>query len=300
MSSAKRKMQHELGKAAGTRALSRLMQAAWTCSRRLGAVIMAAGLLLFPLAGCSSGKSADSAGTDDGLITNVPPIYVEQPVVAVDHGVPMQERQYREALANCQRSPFPTRPLAAEDVAKIGRTFHKLWFEGDRWAAQSDTWTYALPKACQFELVHEKSVRGIDTGKTLYSIDLLKGTAEQSPSDGGRAALLPGDDQLDPAAAQLGEQRLGYAEAVGQPCLRWRNPTGVESCTWSGGYKWGFARDDSSDEAPSYGSGTQIALWVKPVNGYGLELTTQKMSVGTSIGDKVFKLPSNIAVGKAD
>lgn len=300
MSSAKRKMQREQGKAAGTRELSRLMPAAWTCPRRPGAVIMAAGLLLFPLAGCSSGNSADSAGTGDGLITNVPSIYLEQTVVDLANGTPMVEQQYREALANCQHSPFPAKPLAAEDVAKIGRTFHQRWFEGDRWTSQSDTWGYATPKPCEFQLVHKESTRGVDTGKTVYSIDLLKGTAEQSPSDGGRAALAAGDDQLDSSAAQLGEQRLGNAEAAGQHCLRWRDPSGNESCTWSDGYKWGFARGDSSAEASSYGSGTVIALWVKPANGNGAELTTQKMSVGTSIDDKVFKLPSNIAVSKAN
>lgn len=300
MTGAKRKKQHEWRKADGIRVLPCVVWAIQACSRRSCGAVMAAGLALFPLAGCSSGKSDDSAAADDSLITSVPSIYLEQTVVDLANGTPAAEQQYREALANCQGSPFPAKPLAAEDVAKIGRTFHQRWFEGDRWTSQSDTWGYETPKPCQFQLVHKESVRGVDTGKTVYSIDLLKGTAEQSPSDGGRAAVAAGDDQLDASAAQLGEQRLGNAAAAGQACLRWRDPSGNESCTWSDGHKWGFARGDSADEAASYGSGAVIALWVKPANGNGAELTTQKMTVGKSIDDKVFELPSNVAVSKAN
>lgn len=300
MSRTKRQKRHTRRNTVCGRAWSRLMRATRTCSCTPYAASMAAALLLFSLAACSSSRSAESAAVDESQSVDVPAIYLEQTAVDLADGKPAMEQQYREALANCQRSPFPATPLAADDVAKIGRTFHKQWFEGSRWVVQSDTWQYASPKPCQFQLVHRESVRGVDTGKTLYSIDLLKGTASQSPSDGGRAALSPGDDQLDPGAAQLGEQRLGNAEAAGQPCLRWRDPSGNESCTWSGGSKWGFSRGDSSAEAGSYNTDSMIALWVKPANGNGPELTTQKMSVGTPIDGKVFKLPSNIAVSKAD
>lgn len=260
---------------------------------------LALGLLVFPLAGCSSAHDGEAQGAADaGMVTDVPPIHLEQTLVTLADGKPQREQVYRQALADCQRSGQPVTPLGEDDVARIGRTFEKLWFDGARMAERSDGWSVADgPAPCQFKLAHDHSTLLIDDGRTRSSVDLLKGTAEQQPSDGGRAAVADGDDQLDPSSAQLGVQKLGEASDAGQPCLRWRSPTGAESCVWSGGHKWGFARDEGSDQATSYDPG-RVVLWVKPADGTGPQLSTQTMTVGTPSDRDAFRLPSNIAIGK--
>lgn len=256
---------------------------------------------LVPLTGCSSGPDGQAdAASGTGMITDVPPIHLEQTLVTLADGKPQAEQIYRKALADCQRAGQSVTPLSEEDVAKVGRTFERLWFEGARMAERGDSWSVADgPTPCQFKLAHDSSSLMVDDGKTRTSVDMLKGTAEQEPSDGGRAALADDDDKLDAASAQSGVQRLGEASDAGQRCLHWRSASGTESCAWSGGHRWGFSAAEGSDQATSYDPG-RIVLWVKPADGNGPQLSTEKMTVGGTPDDEAFKLPSNISIGKAN
>lgn len=268
--------------------------------RRL-ALAISLGLILLSLAGCSPGSNNEVAGPPDGgLITHVPPIHLEQTLVTLAGGKPQREQAYRQALGGCRHGSLPTAALREEDVAKIGRTFKKLWFDGARATASSDSWDFSgAASTCQFKLVHVTSELLVDNGTTSYTIDLLKHTGVQEPSDGGRGVVPDDDDKLDPALAKSGMQRLGYASDAGQRCLRWRDSSDVESCVWSEGHAWGFLREEDADQATAYDP-TRIVLWVKPADGDGPALSTQMMSVGTPFGGDVFVPPRNVSISKAD
>lgn len=268
--------------------------------RRLAPAICL-GLILLPLSGCSSGNDNPANRTPDGgRITDVPPIHLEQTLVTLAGGKPQRELAYRQALAACQRSTRPTIALSDAEVAKVGRTFKQAWFDGARTTASSDSWDASdAAQACHFELLHQSSQLLVDTGTISYTIDLLKHTGEQVPSDDGRGVVADDDDKLDPALAKLGMQRLGYATDAGQRCLRWRDSSDVESCVWSEGHRWGFLREEDADQATSYDP-SRIVLWVRPADGDGPQLSTQRMSVGTPINPGVFVPPAGVSISKAD
>lgn len=267
--------------------------------RRL-ALALRLGLILLPLAGCSPGGNEAAAPLVGGLITDVPPIHLEQTLVTLSGGKPQRELDYLKALADCRRGSQPTTALGDGDVAKVGRTFKQLWFDGARATSRSDGWDFSggLP-ACQFKLVHQSSDLLVDTGAVYYTIDLLRRSGQQEPSDGGRTVVQNDDDKLDPALAKLGMQRLGYTSDAGQRCLRWRDSSDVESCAWGDGHRWGFLREEDADQATSYDP-SRITLWVKPADGDGPSLSTQMMSVGKPFDRSVFVPPSDVVISKAD
>lgn len=260
------------------------------------ALAMGLGLIL---PGCSPGNN-DATPLAGGLITDVPPIHLEQTLVTLAGGKPQREQEYLKALADCRRGSQPVTALGDEDVARIGRTFKRLWFEGARATSRSDGWDFSGgPPTCRFKLVHQSSDLLVDTGAIYYTIDLLRHSGQQEPSDGGRTPVQNDDDKLDPALARGGMQRLGYTTDAGQRCLRWRDSSDVESCAWGDGHTWGFLREEDADQATSYDP-DRITLWVKPADGDGAALSTQMMSVGKPFDPAVFVPPRDVAIVKAD
>jgi hypothetical protein len=235
-------------------------------------------------------------GKDASAAVEMPAIYVAQTLVLMDAGQPRIEGNYRQLLDACQKAGVPVTPLGDDDVSKLGRTYYQLWFEKQRVAFQKDEWDFELEgdgyKSCPFKVKHT-SLRGVTTAAASYEMNLVANTSvtEAPLMDLSRFAADEEDSQLSAGLAKLGYQRLGYANDAGQRCLRWRDPSGIESCTWSEGVKWGFSPSEDSAQATSYDPGV-IVLWVTPANGTGDKLTTQKMTVGGEPFDDALFVPS--------
>lgn len=271
-------------------------------------------LLVLGLAACSHGSEGDA---QDNAAASTPPIHVTQTIVALKDGQPASEQLYREALARCSGGVAVT-PLSDDVAGKLGRTYLDIWYEGNRMAVKADRWDFATAdgaaSGCRFMPVHDEQLTVVAPGKATVA-DLVKGTARQEPSegvirtavaDGGKQATGDADDEARLRAAVMAKlqqkgqgdlvnQSGGSATAAGQPCER-QHSAQADSCLWSGGRRWGFVTDGSADADRMDAPTDSIPLWIKPADGNGSELTTQSMSVGAPIDDRVFALPSSVKV----
>lgn len=274
---------------------------------------------ILPLVGCSAGQEGGEAAADGATnaATNTPAIHVSQTSMLLHNGEPAVARTYREALANCTGA---VTPLADDVVAKLGRTYLETWYEGPRMSVQADRWDFKNVDAaagCQFEPVHASMLTVIAPGAATMA-DLTAKTATRADSPGvvrevvaqdDEAAESAADDDAKMRAAVMGElaktgqadlvaQNEGSATVAGQPCVQSGSAHG-QTCVWSGGAKWGFVTDSSATADRMDAPVDNIPLSVTPADGEGYQLTTQSMSVGTPIDDKVFALPSDIAIKPA-
>lgn len=295
--------------------------------RQLSVALCTVLLATVPLVGCSSGDGGDSGGdAQDGAVNlaqKAPPIHLNQTSVLLHDGVPAAEHTYREALARCSAGAVPVQPLADDVVAKLGHTYLETWYDGERMAVKADRWDFrsAGPSAagCVFEPVHEARLTIVEPGATTVA-DLVKGTATRERFDGVVREAVAGDedgtapddvaqDDAKLRAQVMGElqkqgqadlvgQSAGEAKVAGQPCVRLSSSQG-EACVWSGGRKWGFVTDTAADADRMDAPVDNITLSNKPADGNGYQLTTDSMSVGTPIDDKVFVLPGKLAVTPA-
>jgi hypothetical protein len=282
-------------------------------------------LIAIPLAACSaSGNHDASGGADDkhNAAGSTPPIHVSQTMVVLRDGQPASEQNYRQALADCRKGPFPTQPLSDDVVGKLGRTFYDVWYEGARISEHADRWDYETAGTCQFKPVHESTLAIIKPGEAV-TIDLVGKTGTRQSSDGAVRQASPRDTTSDAAkpadsdddaalraavAAQLNKQgqgdlmarSAGTDSAAGQPCKRLDQPGIGESCVWSGGRKWGFSSDVVDDSEGLSGRIDSILLWRHPPQGTGKQWTTEKMTVGDAIDGKVFEVPSGIAISTSN
>lgn len=282
------------------------------------------GVVALPLSACTDDSSAmegangtsdtpaemanDASDTSASDADGMPPIYVAQTVTLVEDGQVAQERNYRQLLEACQKAGVPITPVDKDDVKKLGRTYYQLWFEAGREAYQTDRWDFKLtdPSSCHFIVEHE-SDRVVTTTEATYEIDLIAHTATRGPplwdvrplkalSDKDVAEFQKIRKMSDETSEELGYKKLGYSKSAGQRCERWRDPHGNESCVWSEGTRWGFAAGMGFGQAGSYDPGA-IVLWIRPADGTGGKLTTQRMTVGGRLFDEdVFDVPANVEV----
>lgn len=282
-------------------------------------------LIVVPLAACSASgdhEVDDHAAGARNAAGSTPPIHVSQTMVVLRDGQPASERNYRQALADCRKGPFPTQALGDDLVGKLGRTFYDVWYQGARVSERAERWDYETVGTCQFKPVHESTLAIIKPGEAV-TIDLIGKTGTRQSSDGvvreapagdsAGATTRPADDGDDAAlraavAAQLNKQGQGDLmarpggtdSAAGQPCKRVEQPGIGESCVWSGGRQWGFSSDVVDDGEGLNGRLESILLWRQPPQGTGRQWTTEKMTVGEAIDGKVFDVPSGIAVTRSD
>lgn len=274
--------------------------------------------IALPAAGCTSDaggtSQTESSSTQAGA--SAPPIHVMQTIVFLKDGSPAVEANYRAALARCSGGPLPVQPLSPDVVGKLGRTYLDVRYEGDRMAVNADHWDFKSidhppAVACAFGVEHTARLTIVKPGASI-GIDLEKrtGSSEASPGAIRSAAAAPsgsGDPLQAAVAAQLAKQGqgdlmgqdAGSGTSAGQPCKQGRTTAG-EFCVWSGGQKWGFVTDKAETNDRMDAPTDSITLWSKPAGGNGYELTTQSMTVGTPIDGKVFEVPSNIAISKAN
>lgn len=280
-------------------------------------LMLAVGAVL-PAAGCARSPDdtppAEPSSVQAGA--NTPPIHVVQTIVFLKDGVPAVEANYRAALARCSGGPLPVQPLSRDVVGKLGRTYLDVRYEGDRMAVNADHWDFKSidhppSVACAFAVEHTSRLTIVKPGASI-GIDLEKrtGSSEASPGAVRSAVAAPsgsGDPLQAAVAAQLAKQGqgdllgqdTGSGTAAGQPCKRGRTTAG-EFCVWSGGQQWGFVTDKAETNDRMDAPTDSITLWNKPAGGNGYELTTRSMTVGTPIDGKVFEVPSNIVIGKAN
>lgn len=268
-------------------------------------------LLPFALAACSSSAQDGSKDGDDAdVASGTPPIHLQQTLLDRKDGSVPLEQLYRQALAACRSGTVPVKPLDAETVDKLGRTYVESWYEGRRVAVREDRWSYDVDRMCQFRPVHKRSLSIVDAHGS-QQIDLDRHTGHIDPDARlDRAAqdrsAPPADDNLKAAvAAQLAQQGQGGLMAqdagqqteAGQPCKRVRNATD-DLCVWTGGSRWGF--DQAVSNGPySVPQPTSIVLSAEPAGGGdGQYLSTQKMTVGERFDTGVFSRPSGIAMDK--
>lgn len=272
-----------------------------------------------PATGCTSGAGATSqvASTSGQAGGNTPPIHVEQTIVFLKNGVPAVEANYRAALAKCSAGPLPVQPLSPDVVGKLGRTYLDIRYEGARMAVNADHWDFKSVEhpatvGCAFGVVHASQLTIVKPGASI-GIDLVKRTGSSEASPGVVRSAVPaapsgGDDKLQAAvAAELAKQGqgdlmgqgAGNGTGAGQPCKRGHSTFG-EFCVWSGGQQWGFVTDKAETNDRMDAPTDSITLWSKPAGGNGYQLTTQSMTVGTPIDGKVFEVPSNVAISKAN
>lgn len=283
---------------------------------KLLALALAAALLT---AGCTgkAGSTPLAESATGQAVSNTPPIRVEQTIVFLKNGVPAVEADYREALAQCSAGPLPVQPLSPDVVGKLGRTYLDTRYEGARMAVAADHWDFRSVEhpptvGCAFGVVHTSRLTIVKPGASI-GIDLMKRVGRSAASPGVVRAAVPAaasaeDDKLRAAvAAELAKQGqgdlvgqdAGNGTGAGQPCKRGSSTFG-EFCIWSGGRPWGFVTDKAETNDRMDAPMDSITLWSKPAGGNGYELTTQSMAVGTPIDGKVFEVPSNIAMSKAN
>lgn len=263
--------------------------------------------------------SSPAAGEDDpNIAAQAPVIHLRQTAVLLSDGQPVVEKNYLYMLHNCQQGKLPLKPLPADVVKKLGRTFYDIWFDGRRMAVRTVYWDFKLPppssmKLCQFE--PDKWVQiSIDRPGQTLEIDMRKMTATRQPSDGVVRAPLrapTAEDEKEKAEAMAQLKKMGYGSIVesqqsqssvaGQPCLREVSQIAGTSCTWSGGKQWGFNTDSNFDPAPGsvdepLGVPDDSVLLELDSGKDGVRLTTQSMTVGGKADEGAFAVPSGLTM----
>lgn len=268
-------------------------------------------LLPFALAACSSAAQGSDEETSGGAGTPAaPPIHVQQTLVDRKDGQVPLERLYQEALASCRKGNLAVKPLDADTVRKLGRTYLETWYEGDRMAVREERWSYDVDRLCVFKPIRERSLSIADAHGS-QRIDLDRHTGQSYPDVPMRHAIPeqtrdPDDDLKAAVAAQLQQQGqadlmvqdAGKGTEAGQPCKRVQSEM-VDLCIWTGGARWGFDATVGNGpySTPQFDS---IVLSAEPADGGdGQYLSTQKMTVGQPFDPGVFRRPSGIAMDQA-
>lgn len=269
------------------------------------------------LAACQA-SSAVAAGPDASeinLALRTPVIHVEQTIVMLKDGVPLVEAGYRHSLETCKPGPWQTEPLPADAVAKLGRTYLDIWYDGPRMATHSVTWNVTMAPdgpPCRFRLVRESELQSIVQPGWAVTIDLVAKKALRSPSRGVVREPVPDETPEDAklraaVAAELAKkgmgsaigQTLGAGTGAGQPCVRRYDQTDGEFCMWTGGGKWGFTPDGKVSAA--YGSDDAVLLWSKPpAKGAAFKWETRSMTIGGRADERAFAMPTGISVRQAN
>lgn len=266
-------------------------------------------VLSLALTACGQ-SSATSRDAGAGAL-DLPPIHVELTEEGRRGGAVVDEKNYRQAWANCQHVPnVPKQPLDRDVVDKLGRTYYQLWYAGQRLAVRSEHWTFKPDSMCRFSPVHQSNLALVGPDGAQL-IDLTAHTSHFDPNIRlqPKAAVASGDgdggDDDDAALrakvqAQLQQQGYGGAmaqsegadTAAGQPCRDFKDATS-ESCVWSGGDRWGFGAEAGVGVASW--SAYALALRMQPADGGdGQYLTAQRMTVGQPFDRHVFDQPSGL------
>ena len=261
-------------------------------------------IVVIALAMASTSCSSSSGDGDSGTAStgDMPSVHLEQTIVMLSSGRPQEETAYRQMLADCQKAGSPTTPIAAGDVAKIGRKKLVETIEAQRASRRVDQWKVDAATPCQFRLVHtgEQEIQTAD-GKS-YRVDLAtnEGDVQDLGAPQPREAVNEGD--LDQAAQATGWKRGGQSQVQGQGCESWTAPTGDQYCVWTGGSKWGFSRAGiNALDGDGITSDSAIVLQATPPPaGFGWSVQTDNFTVGKAADASTFAVPANARIAASN
>ena len=249
-----------------------------------------AGAIVLLLAGCvgDADQPAGSTPTAD-VRSEMPPIHVEQTAELLHEGANEARSNYLQAVRDCQAAGLPTRTLSNTEVALLGTTKYELWFDREREVVRTREWRLTADgpaPSCQFRLELNGS-QETQTVAASVQVDLSTGERSQSPADADalmRVAAEPGEGDRTP-----GFRGPARRSAAGQPCNEWTEDEGrFRQCVWSGGARWGFTPAGLQDYRPSR---DVIVLEQEPMDGQGVRVTTQVMTVGTRFDGRQLEVP---------
>lgn len=256
-----------------------------------------AGAIVVLLAGCA-GDADEVAGADSSadMRSQLPPVHVEQTAEFLHDGANEARNNYLQTVRDCQAAGLPTRALSNADVALLGTTKYELWFDPDQEVVRTREWRLAADgpaPSCQFRLELSGS-QEMQSATTSVQVDLVTGERSQAPADANalmRVAAEPGEGDSTPGFR--GPTRRSVA---GQPCNEWTEDDGrFRQCVWSGGTRWGFTPGGLQDYRPSR---DVIVLEQEPLDGQGVRVTTQIMTVGRRFDGRQVKVPQPTGAGQ--
>lgn len=256
-----------------------------------------AGVFFLLLAGCGShageagGAEADIADAREGM----PPIHVEQTVELLHDGVNEHRKNYLDALRDCQAAGLPTRALPDAEAALLGTTRYELWFDRNEEVIRIREWRLAADgpaPSCQFR-AEMTGTQETQTARGYVEVDLATGARTETPADAD--ALLRVAAEPEEGTATPGFRGPSRRNVAGQPCNEWTEDEGrFSQCVWSGGARWGFTPGGLQDYRPSR---DVIVLEQQPLDGQGIRVTTQTMSVGKPFDRAQLEAPRAAGVG---
>jgi hypothetical protein len=255
-----------------------------------------AGVIVLMLAGCGGG--ADEAASTEAqadVREQMPPVHVEQTAEVLHDGANEARNNYVQTVRDCQAAGLPTRALPEADVALLGTTKYELWFDRDQEVVRTRAWQLAADgpaPSCQFRLELSGS-QEMQSAKANVQVDLATGERSESPADADallRVAAEPGEGDSTP-----GFRGPARRSVAGQPCNEWTEDDGrFRQCVWSGGARWGFTPGGLQDYRPSR---DVIVLEQEPLDGQGIRVTTQVMTVGKPFDRAQLEAPRPVARG---
>lgn len=248
---------------------------------------------LLTACGGNTEAAVDDAPAASG---NVPPIHLDQTAETWLNGANVERSSYQQALAGCEAAGMPTRALSPEDVARLGTTRYEVWISSDEEVFRTRQWRLAADGAapsCQFRL-EVTGMQEVQNASSIVQVDLATGERSESSSDAQaltRYAAEPGESEAAP-----GWRGAGKRTVAGQPCNDWSEDGGkVRQCVWSAGGDWGFTPGAMNDHRPSR---DLIVLEREPIDGNGVRLTTQRMTVGKPFDRRALEAPRADSIGQ--
>lgn len=229
------------------------------------------------LTGCGANTDASSSG-EPAPARNMPMIHLEQSAETWLDGANVARASYRQALSACQAAGLPTQALSPDDEALLGTTRYEAWLSAEEEVFRTREWSLAAEGAspsCMFRL-DVSGMQETQRAAEIVNVDLATGERSQSPAAPDALVRYAAEDEEgDPLHGYTGP---GKRTVAGQPCNVWTEAAGkLEQCVWSAGGPWGFTPGALNDYRPSRDA---LVLEQKPLDGNGIRLTTQRMTVG--------------------
>jgi len=268
--------------------------------------ILAVALWAPLLVGCSHDASASSPGDDtghdaaSGASANAgrPTIHLDQTSVLTVDGEPIEEKSYRQLVADCHKAGAPTTEIPASDVDKIGRFHLEEWIGTERSARHMESWSQNASGPCRFVLDHKDDTEVAEASGKVTTVDNTAHTIDvQDVGPDMAVGAVPANegDETD-ADRATGWHKEADQQANGATCSAWKSDTGEETCVWSGGGKWGYSSKGASAlDSNGQSSGSVIALWARPGKGSSWRLDTHSFDLGRPLPDAPFQIPTGLA-----
>lgn len=253
--------------------------------------------LLPTLAGCS--LSSDQASRS--LADPSPGIYIEQVGTLISQGKPIEQKNYRQLLADCQASGQASFPLSSEQEAQLGMHRVQTWETSTAFTQRQEEWHLSVPGLCQFGVLHQSRLLIKTADQKWYTIDEQTGRGSEKSlgPDRPRYKVVPDDYALTSSAKANGWQVASNVPPfLGHACLWWKSPSQEQVCVWSEGQDFGYSpTSEGSMGGPAWVRlHGPIVFWSKPADGNGWLMQATRFVVGQPIPESVFQVPAGAQI----